>query len=64
MVGTGIETGTGAADRAASRSFAGASRLACLPALTRSFSSLPTLKKGSRFGWTLTRTPVRGFRPS
>ena len=34
------------------------------PASTRSFSSLPTLKKGSRLGLTSTRTPVLGFRPS
>ena len=33
-------------------------------ALTRSFSSLPTLKKGRRFGFTLTAEPVRGLRPS
>ena len=32
-------------------------------ALTRSRSSLPTLKKASRFGLTCTASPVRGFRP-
>ena len=34
------------------------------PAFTRSFSSLPTLKKGRRFGRTSTASPVRGLRPS
>src|SRR5688572_22992518 len=32
-------------------------------ALTRSFSSLPTLKKGRRLGLTATVLPVRGLRP-
>ena len=30
---------------------------------TRSFNSLPTLKKGSFFGLILTRSPVFGLRP-
>ncbi len=34
-----------------------------LPSLTISFSSFPTLKKGSFFGGTSTISPVLGFRP-
>ena len=42
-----------------------ASGLRRAPTLTRSFSSLPTLKKGRRFGLTRDRrSPVRGLRPS
>src|SRR4051812_15337343 len=54
-------TGTGAAAGASLRDRA---PFACLPAFTRSLSSFPTLKNGKRLGCTLTRTPVRGFRPS
>ena len=71
----GLRTGRDARGRARRRSAAlvgvdwrrragfGADALAGAPLLTRSRSSLPTLKKASRLGRTWTASPVRGLRP-